>query len=103
MTTFRMIPLTNPGLVADEYWQVRLDPNEQEWRVLGIDIYWDKSYRFLKAEDIQVSGLPVPVRTSLYLELENWVKARRQRSRGLQRLLHDIGVRESLQLVDGAA
>lgn len=103
MTTYRTIHLINPGFIADEYWVVRLEPNEQEWRVLGIDIYFDRDNRFLKAEDIQVADLPVAVRTSLYLELENWVKARRQRARGLARLLEDLGVRESLQLVDGAA
>ena len=103
MTTYRMIPLTNPGFMANEFWQVRLEPNEQEWIITGIDIYWDKSYRLLKAEDIQFSELPVEVRTSLYLELEHWVKARRQRGRGLARLLADIGVKDSLQLVDGAA
>lgn len=103
MPTFKQVTLVNPGIISDEYWIVHLEPNEQEWLIKAIDIYWDRNHRFLKAEDIQVSYLPVNVRTSLYLELDAWLKDRRQRARGIHALLADIGIRPQLRVVEGSA
>jgi hypothetical protein len=103
MTTYRKIPLTNPGLIADEYWLIHLAPNEDEWDVREIEIYWDREHTQLKSEDNQIKDLPKPVQAAIYLELEHWHQARRQRVFGVQKLLQDIGnigVKPILRLVE---
>lgn len=106
MMNIKTILLVNPGFVADEYWVVRIGPDDQKWDVRGIDIYWDRERKILKAEDVQIDDLPKAVQDGIIIELEHRQVEKLQYRYGLQRLMADIQAqapRPKLELVDGGA